>query len=1282
MSSPKESNTESSSDTSLNQNGKRTNESDLLPEPTQPEKKRRFETSYAEEAEWSLPQDMVEYFHKQMNNFIKPSDLEESITSDCPPPKNLEKVKVLDESFKELLNETGKKVVVEQDEILMNIQKRVWDVLGPFCSLWMNMEEDKDKVIKDDEVPEDIKMGAEVASTTFEQTVTLIGQLVNHILYQRRFMILSAMFNDKKKAKQLLKDWKDLLMDTESYLFGEKFEDKVIKTQKTKLKTKQLLKDSMAPKNPRFPKGPPPQRPRGRGRGSWSFKSFRPVNPANYSNNQDGFSNRGGRGKNIKFSSVSKNLNRESKPCSPSFERAFWGFSKTCHSTSGKAEVLSKNLGKGDERSNYSRASSGLQDSFYSLEGSDSEDSSSSIENEQGRRGDYRSGGSELVEKRGHRRSCFDSRSSLEHFIYSQKEGPRVSSCNKSQVSQFSHPLLSFQDGGFASTERSVVSRRLPNQIRSKGCLLLSTTGRAVQKICQIRVERQALSVPLHVFRSWSSSQVVYKTDEGPHNYFEKVEYTVDCLPRRYLSNGKLNGRNSHGKGLFDISPSDTWLHNKCPKISSGTMPGVGVSGCVSEFGEDGVDFTVRKSRENYRSVQTDSVSGKSECDGAYQTFGEADFIGSSSVISPTALQENSKKPDRGLIKGFLPIRDSFARRGENGIRVVDGKPETFKWEVSARKTPRLSHVDGCIEKRLGSRLSRPTNRGTLVVERGRSSYQHSGVEGSSVGNQNIYKTTLKGTVYPSSNGQHNSSILHRKDGGYPERNFARTKSKDLELSSIQEDHNYCGILTRKVEQDSRLGVEECQGLQRVETQSRGFQTDHSDFGVSRSRSLCISSVASTSIVRVVETRPILSQGGCFSDVLGRPSKVCVSSLLSDRPGAKQGSTRTSRDNSNNSSLARTSMVSKTPTNVYPKTATDSNFHKFVDKSTRGVSPSDTRRDSKFSGLADFRQTLETEGISSKAANLISNARRSSSISHYESAWGKWSSWARQQEVDPISCSIGSILDFLAELFEKGLKYNTICTYRSAISAYHKPFEGKPIGQNSRISALITGIFNLRPPLPRYTFVWDVSDVLDFIRKLPTDDSISNKDLTLKLASLLAITSASRASEVCFLDIRFLSRGKKSYEFEFSKLTKSWRRGKPRPKLSFCFFPEEPSLCVCKTIDQYLERSKAWRSKEDSQLLLSHVNPHDPVAVGTVSKWLMQVLELSGIDTNTFTGHSTRYASTSKAKVVGIPLQEIVKRGQWSSDLMFRNRYCRDIREDSQSGYDRVLLKRALNKEG
>ena len=44
----------------------------------------------------------------------------------------------------------------------------------------------------------------------------------------------------------------------------------------------------------------------------------------------------------------------------------------------------------------------------------------------------------------------------------------------------------------------------------------------------------------------------------------------------------------------------------------------------------------------------------------------------------------------------------------------------------------------------------------------------------------------------------------------------------------------------------------------------------------------------------------------------------------------------------------------------------------------------------KTSGMVNFKQRMEAEGISENAAKLITNARRAGTQARYESAWNKW----------------------------------------------------------------------------------------------------------------------------------------------------------------------------------------------------------------------------------------------------------------------------------------------------
>ena len=160
----------------------------------------------------------------------------------------------------------------------------------------------------------------------------------------------------------------------------------------------------------------------------------------------------------------------------------------------------------------------------------------------------------------------------------------------------------------------------------------------------------------------------------------------------------------------------------------------------------------------------------------------------------------------------------------------------------------------------------------------------------------------------------------------------------------------------------------------------------------------------------------------------------------------------------------------------------------------------------------------------------------------------------------------------------------------------------------------------------------------------------------------MALTSASRASAMHHLDVRFMVRSHNAYIFTFHKLHKSWRRGKAPPKLMFLEYSEDPNLCVVAVLEEYLKRTQSWRSNASkTQLLLSYVKPHVEVQSSTISRWLKEILKEAGIDIKIFRGHSTRSASSSKAGLAGISTDEILKRGSWSNESTWQKFYNKEI---------------------
>ena len=84
--------------------------------------------------------------------------------------------------------------------------------------------------------------------------------------------------------------------------------------------------------------------------------------------------------------------------------------------------------------------------------------------------------------------------------------------------------------------------------------------------------------------------------------------------------------------------------------------------------------------------------------------------------------------------------------------------------------------------------------------------------------------------------------------------------------------------------------------------------------------------------------------------------------------------------------------------------------------------------------------------------------------------------------------------------------------------AYHVHIDNNPNEQHHRVCILMTGIFNNRPPKPRYTFVWDIETVLNYLSKLSNNLILPIRVLSHELALLLSLMAASRVSETYYLN--------------------------------------------------------------------------------------------------------------------------------------------------------------------
>ena len=265
---------------------------------------------------------------------------------------------------------------------------------------------------------------------------------------------------------------------------------------------------------------------------------------------------------------------------------------------------------------------------------------------------------------------------------------------------------------------------------------------------------------------------------------------------------------------------------------------------------------------------------------------------------------------------------------------------------------------------------------------------------------------------------------------------------------------------------------------------------------------------------------------------------------------------------------------------------------------------------------------------------------------------------------------MSEVANFLATLFEEGYQYSSVNAYRSAISSVHDKVEGVNVGQHPTIIRLLKGIFNVRPPIPRYSATWDVQKVLDFLEAGGKPPTMSLKALTLRTVFLLAVTRPSRSADLSQLDISRIRTLANGVVFVPTVLAKQSRQGKPIEDFFFPSFPRNVALCPVASLRMYLDKTKDLRG-EETRLFVSFIRPHKAVTSSSIARWLKAILEEAGIDTSIFGAHSTRGASASAAAKAGVTTGDILKAANWNSESVFQRFYHKSV---DKAAYGRAVV--------
>ena len=251
-----------------------------------------------------------------------------------------------------------------------------------------------------------------------------------------------------------------------------------------------------------------------------------------------------------------------------------------------------------------------------------------------------------------------------------------------------------------------------------------------------------------------------------------------------------------------------------------------------------------------------------------------------------------------------------------------------------------------------------------------------------------------------------------------------------------------------------------------------------------------------------------------------------------------------------------------------------------------------------------------------------------------------------------MSPTIHDILAYLTSMFERGLEYSTISAARSVLSSVLHIPGVTAISEHPLIIRLLKGVFHVRPPRPRYELIWDTDLVLTYLKGLESS-KIPLKFLSMKLVTLLAILSGQRVSTVHRFRISQMQHTPALIIFNIPGSLKHSRHTKREKPIPFHNFPHATELCPVATINKYLGALATLVNVDiHDEFLLCYRKPHGQATKDTLARWIRSTLRVTGSEhMDTFTAHSCRAVSTSKAMSSGVALDVILKAGQWSADF-------------------------------
>lgn len=166
-----------------------------------------------------------------------------------------------------------------------------------------------------------------------------------------------------------------------------------------------------------------------------------------------------------------------------------------------------------------------------------------------------------------------------------------------------------------------------------------------------------------------------------------------------------------------------------------------------------------------------------------------------------------------------------------------------------------------------------------------------------------------------------------------------------------------------------------------------------------------------------------------------------------------------------------------------------------------------------------IREAFRARSVPEIAIPALVASLSESTIKQYSSSLRSWWNYCCHHRIPLYSPSVPHFLQFLAQESPNFSSYSTLNTMRSAVSFISQ----NEIGNHPTVRRFCKGVSALKPPRPRYDFVWDPAPVIAKLSSIYPYEGVPLKLLTRKLILLLALATGHRAQTFALLRISQIS---------------------------------------------------------------------------------------------------------------------------------------------------------------